>query len=190
MKTIYTILFAVVLSVACSLTAHAQLKYVENRLTLDGNPQGTYKTTLHGNGLYLKSGSNFFQVDISQAKTRLAGHGDEVVFYNSATNTYNSIRVQNIFYQSDARAKTNIQSFNSGLSVVSQLRPVTYQFIGGSVSDDEIGLLAQEVESILPGAVITDESGSKLINYNALIPVLIDAVKTLQAEVTALKAAQ
>ena len=57
-------------------------------------------------------------------------------------------------------------------------------------SDEEIGLLAQEVESILPGAVLTDDNGSKLINYNALIPVLIDAVKALQTEVEAVKAAR
>lgn len=65
-----------------------------------------------------------------------------------------------------------------------------YQFINGGSDRDEIGLLAQDVESILPEAVLTDESGGKLINYNALIPVLIDAVKSLQEEVAALKAAQ
>lgn len=195
MKTLYTIIFALILSIGCSLTAHAQLKYADGRLTMDTAPQGNYKITFAGNGAYFKmpSQTNFFQIDISSDKTRLAGHGDEILFYNSATNKYNSIRVQNVFYQSDARAKTNIHTFTSGSSVISQLRPVTYQFINGSSShnrssDEEIGLLAQEVEAILPGAVITDETGGKLINYNALIPVLIDAVKSLQDEVAALKA--
>lgn len=51
----------------------------------------------------------------------------------------------------------------------------------------EIGLLAQEVEAILPNVVLTDDEGKKLINYTALIPVMIDAIKALQKEVEALK---
>lgn len=52
---------------------------------------------------------------------------------------------------------------------------------------NEIGLLAQEVEKVLPNVVITDPDGNKLINYTAIIPVMIDAIKTLQAEVEELK---
>lgn len=197
MKTVTTVIFALILSVICCFSARAQLMYADGRLTLDTAPQGAYKVTLAGNGAYFKMpGKNsFFQIDISQSKTRLAGQGDEIEFYNSATNKYNSISVLNVFYHSDARAKTNIRTFTDGLEIISRLRPVTYRFVNegadlNRASNDEIGLLAQEVESILPGAVIIDECGSKLINYNALIPVLIDAVKTLQAEVDALKAAQ
>lgn len=192
MKTIYVTLLAIVLSAMCCLPGHAQVKYSEGRFTVDADPRGTYKMTVGGNGAYflLPTQNNFFQIDISAAKTRLAGHGDEIEFYNSATNTYNNIRVKNVYYQSDARAKTNIRNFANGSSVISQLSPVMYQFINGGSDRDEIGLLAQDVESILPEAVLTDENGGKLINYNALIPVLIDAVKSLQEEVAALKAAQ
>lgn len=197
MKTFNKLLLAAIVTVACMFSANAQLKYANGRLTLDTAPFGTYKVTLAGNGAYfnMPSQSNFFQIDIASDKTRLAGHGDEIVFYNSSTNKYNSIRVLNVYYHSDARAKTNIMNFNRGLDVINQLRPVTYNFINEGQgmrrsSQQEIGLLAQEVESIIPGAVITDDDGSMLINYNALIPVLIDAVKTLQAEVDALKAAR
>lgn len=197
MKTYNKYLLAAVVTVACMFTANAQLKYTNGRLTLDTAPFGTYKVTLAGNGAYfnMPSQPNFFQIDISSDKTRLAGHGDEIVFYNSSTRKYNSISVLNVYYHSDARAKTNILNFNRGLDVINQLRPVTYNFINEGQgmrrsSQQEIGLLAQEVESIIPGAVITDDDGSMLINYNALIPVLIDAVKTLQAEVDALKAAR
>lgn len=61
----------------------------------------------------------------------------------------------------------------------------------GRSSNLEIGLLAQEVEKILPSIVLyTDDKGKKLINYIALIPVLIESVKTLQAEVDELKSLQ
>lgn len=138
----------------------------------------------------MPTGGNFFQIDITSDNTRLAGHNDQVVFYNSSTNKYNSISVQNVYYHSDARAKTNIQTFTNGLNVVTQLRPVTYNFVDSHNSALEIGLLAQELEEILPNAVMTDGSGTKLVNYNALIPVLIDAIKTLQEEIDVLKANQ
>ncbi|WP_317190789.1 tail fiber domain-containing protein [Bacteroides eggerthii] len=100
-----------------------------------------------------------------------------------------------MYNYSDARAKANIQSFKNGLGTITQLRPVSYTFsdssdkntyrIGGNGT--EIGLLAQEVEKVLPNIVITDPDGKKLINYTAIIPVMIDAIKTLQAEVDELK---
>ena len=98
----------------------------------------------------------------------------------------------NVYYHSDARAKTNVRDFSQGLEVISRIRPVTYNFINEGKnhrrsSDQEIGVLAQELEEVLPGAVITDKEGNKCVNYNMLIPVLIDAVKSLQAEVNALK---
>nr|WP_229094580.1 tail fiber domain-containing protein [Bacteroides eggerthii] len=139
--------------------------------------------------------SNFFQIDCSPVGTRLASHSDQVVFYNTKTSTFNSIQVKNVYNYSDARAKANIQSFKNGLGTITQLRPVSYTFsdssdkntyrIGGNGT--EIGLLAQEVEKVLPNIVITDPDGKKLINYTAIIPVMIDAIKTLQAEVDELK---
>lgn len=58
------------------------------------------------------------------------------------------------------------------------------KFTGGNA---EIGLLAQELEQVMPNLVFTDEEGKKLVDYVALIPVLINAVQTLQKEVEALK---
>ena len=55
-------------------------------------------------------------------------------------------------------------------------------------SNAEIGLLAQEIEEVLPNLVYTDDEGRKLVDYTAIIPILIDAVKSLQQEVETLKA--
>lgn len=178
-----------------SITASAQIKYTNGRITVGNTqPYGFYQTTLYGNGMYFKcKTNNFFQIDVTPAATRLASHSNEVVFFNTQTSTFNSIQVRNVYNYSDARAKTNIQSLNDGLNVITRLRPVTYDFQDESPSkfsrsaNKEIGLLAQEVEAILPSAVITDDEGKKLINYTSLIPVLIQAVQTLQAEVDELK---
>ena len=49
------------------------------------------------------------------------------------------------------------------------------------------GLLAQEVEKVLPGAVKTNDSGYKSVNYIMLIPFLIETIKQLGSEVADLK---
>lgn len=155
-------------------------------------------------GLYwtFDSGNKFLQFDVATSSPRIAGTGNQVVFYNSFTNTHNSIQVANVYNSSDERAKTNIQTLNSGLNTVLNLRPVSYNWktennakslksenaLNQSTNLEhektQYGFIAQEVEKILPDAVITDENGFKLINYTAIIPHLVQSVQELQGVVT------
>ena len=50
------------------------------------------------------------------------------------------------------------------------------------------GVLAQDVEQVLPNAVNTDEEGKKSVSYNNLVGVLIEAVKGQQEQINNLKA--
>ena len=150
--------------------------------------------------MYFKSKtSNFFQIDVTPAATRLASHYDQVVFYNTRLSRFNSIQVQNVYNYSDARAKTDIAKLNYGLSTVDKLNAVTYSFkiqtllLQVCLKQGEMErnwILAQEVEQVLPNVVLTDPDGKKLINYTAIIPVMIQAIKELKAEVETLKAAK
>ena len=180
---------------------NAQIKYdSKGNLTIgDLTQYKYYSQTILSNGVYLTGpGSNFFQIDVTPAATRLASHFDQVVFYNSQTSAFNSIQVKNVYNYSDARAKNSIQSLSQSLSIIKQLRPVSYNFADNSDNikfkkggdGKEIGLLAQEVEKVLPNIVLTDPDGNKLINYTSLIAVLIDAVKDLNEKVAALEAQQ
>lgn len=207
MKTIFT--FKTIVSfllLALGLNLNAQIKYTDRGFLTFGSTtsyhDGTkyYDLTLKGN-IFVQSPANvgnFFQIDTNPAATRLASHLDRVVFYNTGTSTFNSIQVKNVYNYSDARAKANIQSLSQGLSILQQLRPVSYNFTDNSDNTKfrkggdgkEIGLLAQEVEQVLPNIVLTDPDGNKLINYTSLIAVLIDAVKDLNEKVAALEAQQ
>jgi len=53
----------------------------------------------------------------------------------------------------------------------------------------QVGVLAQEVEAVLAEAVITNDTGIKAVNYDKLIPLLIEAIKEQQSEIDALKQA-
>lgn len=83
---------------------------------------------------------------------------------------------------SDARLKQRITNLNYGLSQVLQLRPVTFQWKAGSDRRTHVGLIAQEVEPVMPEMIerAGDANAPLGMNYNNLIPVLIKAVQEQQ----------
>ena len=87
----------------------------------------------------------------------------------------------NVTAFSDERLKSNIETIQSGLDKVEQLRGVTYT----RDERDNIGVIAQEVEKVLPEIVLTadDEMGTKSVDYSSITAVLIEAVKELSAKV-------
>ncbi|MBC7848663.1 MAG: tail fiber domain-containing protein [Chitinophagaceae bacterium] len=95
--------------------------------------------------------------------------------------------VNGVIQTSDARLKTNIQDLPYGLKEVVQMRPVSYNWKDKS-SSSKIGLIAQEVKKIVPEVVTGNENVESLgMNYAELVPVLINAIKELKAEVDELK---
>jgi len=91
-----------------------------------------------------------------------------------------------ISQNSDKRLKKNISTINHGLEKVNALRGVNYKLLRDST--DHVGLIAQEVEEIIPEVVSDDSTGMKSVNYGALVGVLIEAVKDLSKEIEILKA--
>jgi len=91
----------------------------------------------------------------------------------------------NVTAFSDARLKDNIETLEDGLAKVEQLRGVTYTRNGR----ENVGVIAQEVEKILPEIVLTadDEMGTKSVDYSRITAVLIEAVKDLSARVKELE---
>ena len=75
---------------------------------------------------------------------------------------------------SDSRLKKDIQLLQSPLEKIKALNGYNYHWMAtDSDSSLQTGLLAQEVEKVLPELVKTDEKGMKSINYIGLMPYLI-----------------
>ena len=58
---------------------------------------------------------------------------------------------------------------------------------GGQAGVGQVGVLAQELEQVLPELVNTGSDGYKAVNYAQLTPVLIEAIKEQQQQIEALK---
>jgi len=102
------------------------------------------------------------------------------------TATFNGdVNAPNFNSTSDATLKTNVETLTGSLDAVKSLRGVSFDWIknGGS----EIGVIAQEVEDVLPDVVNTNEDGIKSVKYGNIVAVLIEAMKEQQAQIDELK---
>lgn len=128
------------------------------------------------NGIVFSVGDNFrwFNVRNNRNNMYLFSNGDLGIF-----GTYGSI--------SDARYKTDVQTFGGALDTVRRLRGVTFNWKPelNKGSDRQIGFIAQEVEAVLPELVKTDEEGYKSVAYSNAVPVLVEAVKEQQTQIEA-----
>ena len=98
------------------------------------------------------------------------------------------------YYTSDINLKTNITNINSSLDIIDKLRPVTYNWNSiakeiNPLKDNTIdsGLIAQELEEILPNIVHNMDNGYKSIDYIKIIPYLIGAIKELKQKINQLE---
>lgn len=106
------------------------------------------------------------------------------VFSGNVTNTINSLSINagtctgvDFIATSDERTKTNIKTISNALEIVNDLRGVYFTRIGQT--KQTVGVIAQEVEAVLPEVVHTDSDGLKSVSYGNMVGVLIEAVKTL-----------
>jgi hypothetical protein len=89
---------------------------------------------------------------------------------------------------SDGRLKTVNGSFGSGLGQVMQLRPVRYHYksdnaLGIRDADEHIGVVAQEVQRVIPEAVTENGKGYLLVNNDPIIWSMVNAIKEQQKEI-------
>ena len=78
---------------------------------------------------------------------------------------------------SDARLKSNIVALGPTLISLLQLEAKSYTMKNDVEQKQKIGLLAQEVQKVFPELVSEDNNGMLAVNYQALVPVLINALK-------------
>lgn len=98
------------------------------------------------------------------------------------------------YYSSDASLKTNISPIPNALDKVMNIRGVGFDWVdsylkerGGEdgyfVRKTDVGVIAQEIEKVLPEVVATRDNGIKAVRYEKLVALLIEAVKELNDKI-------
>ena len=141
-----------------------------DNLFLDGDSLNS--SASNGSIFLLPNGNGNVEIGTTQ-NNDLRVHGDIIAFVGS-----------------DRTLKENITRIPNALDKVTSLSGNTYTWIQGHKYEgqDDTGVIAQEVEALeLPGLTTTREDGKKAVRYDKLIPVLIEAIKELKAEIDILK---
>ena len=124
-----------------------------------------------------KMGISFFEPSISNT-----------VSLGSNNNLWSFVYAANGMIQtSDHRFKKDIRSFSYGLKTVIDLNPISYRWKDRKDKKTHLGLIAQEVQLIVPEIVYDENSEALGMNYSELVPVLIKAIQEQQEIIENLK---
>lgn len=151
-------------------------------------------TSRFSNGAYVSLYFQEYVGNYHQAILNVNGYGHDNSFYFRAGGDFICTRngsFDNVEIRSDRRAKSDIKVIENALEKVEKLTGNTYELhntSGGTTRS--AGLIAQEVQEVLPEAVTQDieaDGGLLRLNYNSVIALLVESVKELSAEVKELK---
>lgn len=98
--------------------------------------------------------------------------------FNPSTGTLSAVVLT---ATSDINNKENIQPLESSVDIIKQIQGVS--FIWKDTKEKSYGVIAQEIEKVLPDVVHVNSEGVKSVNYNSFIAFLIESIKDLQKQI-------
>ena len=116
--------------------------------------------------------------------TGSSAKSDAFVVYFSGNATLSG----DLTINSDERLKENIQPLGSTLDKLHQIEGKTYSLKKDEKHTPKIGVLAQEVQAVFPELVTEGGDGILSVNYQGLVPVLINAINEQEVKIAALEA--
>ena len=139
------------------------------------------------------TGSNYgIYVDFTSQET-LFGSEDVV---SSGYGVYSTARIASekdviAFVSSDKRLKTNIKPITGSLGRISDIDGVSFEWKDGYdkrvQNKTNLGVIAQDVQKVIPEIVKERKDGYLAVQYDQLVPVLIEAVKDQQKQIDELR---
>ncbi len=105
------------------------------------------------------------------------------LYFNPSTGTLNSTDFNSF---SDKNKKDNIESLVDAVNVINNINPVSFTWKDNG--NKAYGVIAQDVEEILPDIVSTNKEGVKSVSYTQIIPFLIQVIQEQHKEIQKIKA--
>lgn len=93
------------------------------------------------------------------------------------------------YFSSDERLKDNIELIHNPIQKLKQIKGVSFDWNDQSTNTGhDVGVIAQDIEKVLPELVATRDDGFKAVRYEKIVALLIEAVKEQQSQIEELKA--
>ena len=148
--------------------------------------QGTAGLQTLINATAVTTNSTFYPVFVASAgSNQTASVRTSATAFSFNPSTGNLTVGGNLNSGSDINLKKDIESLRDTISLVKQLNGVKFKWKASNESS--IGVIAQELETVIPELVQTNSEGLKTVTYNGLIGVLIEAIKEQQTEIDLIK---
>nr|BAR35746.1 hypothetical protein [uncultured Mediterranean phage uvMED] len=149
----------------------------------------TVTTNIAGTGVSVSAGTGNSTISIGQAVAT-----NSTVQFGEVRSTGDIIA----YYSSDLALKENINPISNALDKVSQLGGYSFDWKDTHLEDrgglddmfvkkSDVGIIAQEVQKVLPEAVGKREDGTLGVRYELLVPLLVESIKELKEEIQSLK---
>ncbi len=152
---------------------------------VNGSPQITIRPTTGDVGISNSSAAYLLHVGSSSITS-----GTSVARFENAggTCTVTPNTAGGITCTSDQRLKKNIEDYSGAIDIVKQIDVKQYNMLADSdAAQKQIGVIAQQLEHVVPSLVNTDKEGYKSVSYSGFTPILLQAIKEQQQEIDQLK---
>ena len=166
--------------------------YVGGDINIDGNISVDGLVSLGGSFRNIQIGvSGDNTIDTSTGNLNLCAPSGSVVSICTNTTISGTLQVTDditAFWTSDERLKDNISPITDSLTKVVSISGNTFDWNEKSnKSGHDVGLIAQEIEQVLPEAVVTRDNGYLAVDYHKVVPLLVEAIKELSGKVKSLE---
>jgi hypothetical protein len=162
-----------------------------------GHTSGNYGTYL---GMVARPSSSTVNFEVVIGRAGI-GKGDNTGFLAPTSGVYQGNNSSSWSTTSDRRIKKNIEDNNTGLDAIKEIQVKNFEYrTEDEITDFEnpasavvhkegvqLGVIAQEIETILPDVVTTQSTGVKAVNPDNLTWYLVNAVQELSSQVDELK---
>jgi hypothetical protein len=138
----------------------------------------------------VKNNNPTYDLDVT-GKIRITTSLGVGVIPSSTTGRIDALNDIVAYSSSDIRFKTNLKPIEDAISKVNKIAGYEFDWIPDQENHGyegrDIGVIAQEIEEVLPEIVTTRDSGYKAVKYEKIVPLLIEAIKDQQKQIDELK---
>jgi len=163
-------------------------------LHVEGEGSGTTDVlyVVHGNGSHTGDGITVLSANTGKPFYIDGSVGSGFAEITTAYNANPNFRISGdvvAYATSDKRFKDNLKVIENPIDKVQQLNGYTFDWNDKQdlYKGKDYGVVAQEVEKVMPEIVDTRFNGHKAVKYEKVVPLLIEAIKELKAEIEELK---